>query len=142
MDFGISQQTAITLAGTVALPSPFPAFGSLWIVLVFEDGDFEVYIKIVQTVSDKRTITRFVRPSDIRAIRAPAPGAPPCGPEGWPITTGKKVQSEIERLKTASLRRLRIPAPAPSASCRRPRSSTSPRPRPCFIATKLALPRR
>ena len=59
MDFHSIHQAAIKLAGTVALPSPFPAHGSLWIVVAPEDGDFETYIRIVQVVSGKRIITRL-----------------------------------------------------------------------------------
>ena len=71
MDFHPGHQAAIKLAGTVALPSPFPAFGSLHIVVAPEDGDYETYLRIVQHVTGKRIITRFVRLADVRAIRAP-----------------------------------------------------------------------
>ncbi len=71
MDFHATHQAALKIAGTVALPSPFPAFGSLWIVVAPEDGEYETYIRIVQHVSSRRIITRYVRLADVRAIRAP-----------------------------------------------------------------------
>jgi hypothetical protein len=91
-----SQQTAIALAGTVPLPSPFPASGPISVVLIREDGDWETYIKIVQVVSLHRIVTRFVRRADIRAIRAPAGPAPHGGPESWPIRKFKHAQAEID----------------------------------------------
>jgi hypothetical protein len=91
-----SQQTAIALAGTVPLPSPFPASGPISVVLIREDGDWETYIKIVQVVSLHRIVTRYVRRADIRAIRAPAGPTPNGGPESWPIRKFKHAQAEID----------------------------------------------
>lgn len=106
MDFHRSHQAAMKIAGTVALPSPFPAHGSLWIVVAPEDGDFETYVRIVQTVSGKRIITRFVHMADIRAIRMPAPDEPQGSPETWPIVGPKEVQRMIAKkekeLRTAA----------------------------------------
>jgi hypothetical protein len=99
MDFTRTHQTAILLAGTVALPSPFPASGSLSIVLTPEEGEPEVYIKIVQVLSHKRLITRFLRLADLRAIRAPKPGAPPGGPETWPVVGLGECRREIETIE-------------------------------------------
>jgi len=99
MDFHSSHQTAIMLTGTVALPAPFPACGSLCVVAAPEDGDIEIYIKIVQIVSARRIITRFARLADIRAIRAMAPGEAPCGPENWPIIGPKEVARQISKME-------------------------------------------
>jgi len=112
MDFDQSQQTALLLAGTVALPSPFPAVGRVSLVLVTENGSHETFVKIFQVVSDKRMITRFVRREDIRAIRAPSPDAPDCGPETWPITGINKLRVEIDDKQERLVDRAsRSPAP-------------------------------
>jgi hypothetical protein len=89
----------MALAGTVALPSPFPASGAVSIVAIPEDGDCEMFIKVVQVVSLKRIITRLVRPQDIRALRAPANGTRLGGPETWPIRLPKVIGPEIAALE-------------------------------------------
>jgi hypothetical protein len=95
MDFHAPHQTALTLAGTVALPSPYPACGSLSIVVAPEDGDHETYVKIVQHVSSKRIITRFVRLCDVRAIRVPEKADSFASPETWPLIGPKEVRRQI-----------------------------------------------
>jgi hypothetical protein len=97
MDFHPSHQVAMKLAGTVALPSPFPAFGSLHIVVAPEDGDYETYLRIVQQVTGKRIITRFVRLADVRAIRAPAKPEAAGSPETWDLTGPKEIQRKIAK---------------------------------------------
>jgi hypothetical protein len=95
MDFHPGHQDAIKLAGTVALPSPFPASGSVSIVVAPEDGEHETYLKIVQAVTGKRMITRFVRLADVRAIRAPAEDKSAESPETWDLIGHKKIQRLI-----------------------------------------------
>jgi hypothetical protein len=97
MNFSITQQNALLLAGTVALPSPIPAIGQVWVVIISENGENEFYIKIVQVVSDKRIITRFVRLADVRAIRTPAADAAERGPENWPLITFKELRRRIDK---------------------------------------------
>ena len=97
MDFHPSHQTAIKLAGTVALPSPFPAFGALHIVVAPEDGDYETYFRIVQPVSGKRIITRFVRLADVRAVKAPAKADAAGSPETWEVIGPKDIQRKIAK---------------------------------------------
>ena len=90
------QLRALSLAGTVGLPAPFPAVGHLYLVLEeAEDlGDLEqdqdqvpvegegsgvpelgigeeTLVKIVHEVSPKITIVRYVRFTDISAIFVP-----------------------------------------------------------------------
>jgi hypothetical protein len=66
-------------------------------VVIARDGEeFEVFVKILQVVSDRRIITRFVRPEDIRAIRGRPEGADGGGPESWPVLGIKKIQGELE----------------------------------------------
>jgi hypothetical protein len=97
MDFHQSHQTAIKLAGTVALPSPYPSCGAVSIMVTPDDGEFETYVKIVQIVSARRIVTRFIRLADVRAVRAPAPGGAACGPESWPIIGPKEVRRQTEK---------------------------------------------
>jgi hypothetical protein len=97
MDFHPSHQTAIKLAGTVALPSPFPAFGALHILVAPEDGDYETYLRIVQHVTGKRIVTRFVRLADVRAIKAPANADAAGSPETWDVIGPKDIQREIAK---------------------------------------------
>ena len=97
MEFHPSHLTALTLAGTVPLPSPYPACGSVSVVIVPHGEDFEVFVKIVQVVSDRRIITRFVRPEDVRAIRAHPEGTNGYGPESWPVRGSKTIQGELDR---------------------------------------------
>jgi hypothetical protein len=95
MDLHAKHLHAIKLAGTVALPSPFPAFGSISIVVAPDDGDHETYLRIVQSVTGKRIITRFVRLADVRAIRAPATAEAALSPETWDLIGPKEVQRRI-----------------------------------------------
>jgi hypothetical protein len=97
MDFHGAHQSAIKIAGTVALPSPFPAWGSLSIVVAPEDGEYETYIRIVQHVSSKRIITRYVRLADVRAVRAPETEGAQGAPETWPIFGHKEVLRRISK---------------------------------------------
>jgi hypothetical protein len=97
MDFHSGHQAAMKLAGTVALPSPFPAFGSVSIVVAPEDGDHETYLKIVHTVTGKRIITRIVRLADVRAIRVPATPEATGSPETWDLIGPKEVQRRIAK---------------------------------------------
>lgn len=86
---------AVALVGTVALPSPYPAYGVVSFVLSDWDGDAVIYVRIVQVVSQRRAITRFVRPEDIRAIRIKPDGDDDADPESWPILGPAKTRREI-----------------------------------------------
>jgi hypothetical protein len=106
MDFHPSHQAAIKLAGTVALPSPFPASGAVSIVVAPEDGEHETYLRIVQAITGKRIITRFVRLADVRAIKAPATPGSPEGPETWALIGHKQIVRMIadkeKKLRTSA----------------------------------------
>lgn len=107
MEFHPCHHDALTLAGTVALPSPYPACGSVSVVVSSHDGDFEVYVKILQVVGERRIITRFVRPEDVRAIRAHPGAATGGGPETWPVIGIKKLQAELDRRSQELIARAR-----------------------------------
>jgi hypothetical protein len=71
---GESQRAAFALAGTVALPSPFPASGLISIGVFPPPADAKeheptYYLRIVERVSDSNIVTRHIRPEDVRAFR-------------------------------------------------------------------------
>jgi hypothetical protein len=100
MEFHPSHHTALTLAGTVALPSPYPACGAVSVVIARDGEDYVIFIKIVQVVGDKRIITRFVRSEDIRAIRGNPDGTIGDGPDSWPVLGIKKIKGELDKRTT------------------------------------------
>jgi hypothetical protein len=97
-EFQPCHHTALHLAGTVSLPSPYPASGPVSVVVARDDGDLEVFVKILQVVGDKRIITRFIRPDDIRAVRGNPDGQPGGGLESWPILGIKKIKGKLDKL--------------------------------------------
>jgi hypothetical protein len=100
MDFLQEYQAAISLAGTVMFPSPFPAAARVTIVKPPEElrlgGHF---IKIVQVVS-QRQFTIWLTPLDtLRAARVPAPAAASVEPgpfAGWSLRIGNELKTDIE----------------------------------------------
>ncbi len=95
MDFTNDHHQAVTLAGTVALPSPYPAYGQAFFDYTEWDGEPVVYVKLVQIVSAKNIVTRFVKPEDIRAIRA-QPASKDTDPETWPLLSPTKTRKAID----------------------------------------------
>ena len=73
LDFGPKQRLALALAGTVALPSPFPAWGRVYLGInphhnpMLPGGSPRFFLKIVQFVSIRQVITRIF---DLDALRA------------------------------------------------------------------------
>jgi hypothetical protein len=67
---------AYSLAGTIALPSPYPATGSICIVPgprpEADDSSRDVYLKVIHRVSYRLKISRLVALEDVRAILAPS----------------------------------------------------------------------
>lgn len=77
------QLTAYELAGTVPLPSPFPASGPVWIAFQRPAGGKPIYVflKVIHHVAPRLRIARLVRLEDVRGIRIlkscePAAAAP------------------------------------------------------------------
>jgi hypothetical protein len=85
-ELGEEQRLAFDLAGTVGLPSPFPAVGRVFVIRTpkkTEPGEKDdhgprFFIKIVQTISPKHIATTFLQTEDVRAVR--------CPPESGPVT--------------------------------------------------------
>jgi hypothetical protein len=111
LEFGPDQTVAFALAGTVALPSPFPATGRVSIGLFPPRGfrpsekakeeEFEpsFLLKIVQLVNEKHIVTRFVRPKDLRAVRSRPEERPRAELPAWTIQTAAEVSGRIEEKK-------------------------------------------
>jgi hypothetical protein len=97
MEFQSHHHVAHHLAGTVALPSPVPATASVSVVAVRDGEEIEIFVKVVHIVNDKRIITRFVRPDDIRAIRTRPKDFDQNEPETWPVLGIKKFKGELEK---------------------------------------------
>jgi hypothetical protein len=65
---------AYSLAGTIALPSPYPATGAICIVPgpEAEGAPREIYLKVIHRVSYRLKVSRLVALDDVRAILAPS----------------------------------------------------------------------
>ncbi len=95
MDFTIDHHQAVTLAGTVPLPSPYPAYGQAFFAYTEWDGEPVVYVKLVQVVSPKNIVTRFIKPEDVRAIRTRT-ASEYTDPETWPLLSPTKTRKAID----------------------------------------------
>jgi hypothetical protein len=102
-ELGDDHKLAFDLAGTVALPSPFPAAGR--VLVVRQPGSKTAkgaghrprfFIKIVQVVSEKQVVTGFVSPHDVRAVRVLKHGAPLAEPQSWSYISGEEARTEID----------------------------------------------
>ncbi len=81
-ELGSEHLAALSLVGTVALPSPFPATGRILVVRPPAPKGVaapKYHIKVVQKINDSCTITRFVDHNAVNLIRfQPATqGVPP-----------------------------------------------------------------
>ena len=94
MIYDRDQHISLLLAGTVALPSPFPAAGRLSVgVHVHDEGDDpEIFLEIEQVVDVHRTIFRILRFEDVRAIRA-SDGSIPA--HEAPLLTARQIASKV-----------------------------------------------
>ncbi len=108
MDLHPCHHATLRLAGTVPLPSPFPAAGAVSVVVSKDGEDLEVLVKILQVVGEKRIITRFVRPEDIRAIRARPESGPQGDPHDWPVLGVKKIQGELDSRAGSLLKKAKV----------------------------------
>ena len=76
-ELGAEQRLAFALAGTVALPSPFPASGQLSLGTTaggarnFVSETSDHYLRLVHVISPKLVITRFLALEDVRAVSLP-----------------------------------------------------------------------
>jgi len=74
-ELGAEHLVALSLVGTVGLPSPFPATGRILVVRlplppgIDDESARKFHIKIVQTINDSCIITRFVDHNAVSMIR-------------------------------------------------------------------------
>ena len=114
IDFGPSQRIALALAGTVALPSPPPATGRVFIGLnpiaearsapalghvTYALGLPRYFLRSVQTVSDQQTITRILALDEMRAVKLPTGSVSSGTDEHSKIMPASEIAAEIERIK-------------------------------------------
>ena len=113
-DFGPAQRIALALAGTVALPSPPPASGRVFIGLnpsaearsapaqdhvTYALGLPRYFIRSVQTVSDQQSITRIFDLDELRAVKLPLSSVRSGKDEHSNILPAAEVAAEVDRIK-------------------------------------------
>jgi hypothetical protein len=102
---GESQRVAFALAGTIALPSPFPATGLVSIGLFPPPAKVRAweptfYLRVVHSLNQSHIITRYVRPEDLRAVRLCSEKQPDSELRGWLFQSAADVSSLIDDKKT------------------------------------------
>jgi hypothetical protein len=99
--YGDAQITALALAGTVALPSPFPASARISMVISpepSEDGtstEQRFSLKLVEVIGDKLVVTRFVRVEHVRAIRFRSGSNTNKEPWTWQLKTSQELYADF-----------------------------------------------
>jgi hypothetical protein len=114
------QKIAFNLAGTVRLPSPAPASGTivLWAASSTVADASELWLKIIHEIHLKLKVIRTVRLADVRAIIAPraaweAKADDPIEPEAEPSSGERQVKLQ-ERFGDLALGQIRA-YPGPEA---------------------------
>jgi hypothetical protein len=103
-ELGEEQKLAFDLAGTVGLPSPFPAVGRVFVVRTpkkaeageKDDPGARFFIKIVQTISPKHIATLFLETDDVRAVRCPPESGPATDLASWKFQNIDEVRGQIK----------------------------------------------
>jgi hypothetical protein len=103
-ELGREQHRAMLLAGTVALPSPYPAAGRILLTITPwpSGGDqAQFFLKIVESLRDRRIVTRFVRPESLRAVRlCPRSRRGRYRPlDAWPLLTAEDLRERLNQAK-------------------------------------------
>jgi hypothetical protein len=103
--YGDAQIAALTLAGTVALPTPFPASARISIVMspeLSEDGistEQRFSLKLVEVIGDKLIVTRFVSLENVRAIRFCSGSNTKDDPWIWQLKISKELSVDFNSTK-------------------------------------------
>ncbi|HWE40649.1 MAG TPA: hypothetical protein VG406_29155 [Isosphaeraceae bacterium] len=74
MALDTEQRVAMQLAGTVPIPSPTPAVGSVTIVAPLDAGGKpgeDLFLRVDHRVNKKLVVRRHVRVADVRLVQAP-----------------------------------------------------------------------
>jgi hypothetical protein len=104
MPLGENQRFAIKRAGTVAVPSPFPAFGRLsQFVNPASAADKEqAYYTIEQKISDTRIVTWFIPKDDVQAVRVRPEKQPQAPIQEWEIKTPADLTARAQQVSQRS----------------------------------------
>lgn len=103
-ELGSEHMTALGLVGTVALPSPFPATGRIFVVRhplpqgAAEDSRI-FHIKIVQKINDSCIVTRLVDHESVNLIRFQPVSREPATKEGPFSLDQKQIQELVSGLQ-------------------------------------------
>jgi hypothetical protein len=118
-EFCPAAQEILAKVGTVILPCPPPASGKLYIGINPDfDSDFplaspEFFLRLVQTVSPKRVITRIFDLNDLRGISLPAPETPDGKAPRVFRTVGQFADAIQDRKRSLKAARRRLQSLAP-----------------------------
>jgi hypothetical protein len=95
---GKNQRTALLLAGTVTLPSPFPAAGRVSLIVDPRASAAKgpSIVKIEHKLNDMQIISWFVNESDIRACRVPPAAGASVPLEEWRTLSSEEVGNRIK----------------------------------------------
>lgn len=118
--FGFHHRTALALAGTIPLPSPFPASGRVYLIGVANtqttngnghSNGVDFYLKSVQVISERNILSRTLEIDSVRAIGFHRPSEhkdhdrpPHVNGDDWqvvPIDDSNTVAEAMQRLRDA-----------------------------------------
>ncbi len=89
------------LAGTVALPSPFPASARIFVgVMPTSAAGDQHYLKIVEKVGDRYTVTRLMNLDYLRAVRLRPASGSYNDVRGWELKTAEELHAELATAKS------------------------------------------
>jgi hypothetical protein len=102
MEFQREQRVAFALAGTVALPSPFPAAARVLLgIYPVTTPRGDLYLKLIHVASETSLVTRIIWLEDVRGIRVPPKDETGelLGLHGWPLLLPGEVREAAEETK-------------------------------------------
>lgn len=120
MEFQREQRVVFALAGTVAIPSPFPAHARISMGVFPRPQDchsdtytYQYYLKLTQSCGDREVETRVVRLEDLRAVRSCVRECHYYGPEDWTLRTADDLCAVLAEKKAALLQMAATPGVEP-----------------------------
>ena len=112
-ELGPDQRLALALAGTVALPSPFPATGRVSVLMVprprqhDQATELDFFLKSIHVVSPRNIVTRIVEIDALRAVGCySGDGGYSWGGEWTVVPAGylsEKIKAAMKSLSSADL---------------------------------------
>lgn len=103
-EFDREQRAALALAGTVALPSPFPASARIFIGIMprhVQAVERRFYLKIVETIGAKYKVTRLVDLAYLRAVRVRPESGRYHNLSDWTVLTIEDLHGNLDDAKEA-----------------------------------------